>query len=153
MASDDPTPLPEQTLATFEASLHRCFANEGFLDRFYERFLGSGEEVRAKFAATDFVRQKRALRASFHLILLAASEGAAGRETYLKDVAIRHGRRNLDVGSGLYDLWLDSLLAVVVEFDPLYRAEVSAAWEQVMGVGIEYMLRHYHDAQGGPVPD
>lgn len=41
---------------------------------------------------------------------------------------------------------LDSLLAAVKQCDPEYSPEVEeAAWEDVMGVGIEYMLKHYRD--------
>ena len=138
--------ISEQTLATFEQSLQRCLVHEEFVDRFYERFLASSELVREKFADTDFTVQKRALRASFRLILQAAGDDSKNRDVYLKDIAIRHSRGNLNVGSGLYDLWLDTLLAVVVEFDPDYRAEVSIAWERVMGVGINYMLGFYNEA-------
>ena len=59
-------------LEIFDRSLGRCNARPGFLDRFYERFLSMSPKVREKFAKTDFVRQKRALRASFHMMLLAA---------------------------------------------------------------------------------
>jgi hemoglobin-like flavoprotein len=141
-------PIPESLLESFETSLQRCLADDQFLDRFYERFLASSDEVRRKFAGTDFKRQKRALRASFHLILLAASDTEENRDAYLKEVAVRHSRKGLDIGSGLYDVWLDTLLAVVAERDPEYRAEVSIAWERVMGIGIEYLLRSYNAPEG-----
>ena len=135
--------MDEQTLMTFDGSLGRCGANTRFMDRFYEIFLASSPKVREKFANTDFVRQKRALRASLHLMLLATGDGHAGTEKYLRSIADRHGRKELSIGSELYDYWLDSLLAAVKECDPQYSPEVHDAWEQVMMTGISYLLSQY----------
>ena len=131
------------TLHTFDRSLARLSSIHEFLDRFYERFLESSPKVREKFVDTDFIRQKRALRTSFHLMLLAAEDGNRGPERYLKDLAERHGREQLGIGAEYYDLWLDSLLATVRVCDPEFSPEVEQAWERVMMVGIDYMLSKY----------
>ena len=135
----------EETLRVLDGSLHRCAANSRFLDLFYERFLGSSPDVRAKFANTDFARQKRALMASLHLMLLAAEDEKDGPERYLRDLAFRHSRSQLDIGSHYYDLWLDSLLATVRECDPEWTREIEQAWSRVMGIGIDYLLRYYNE--------
>ena len=137
--------MDKATLDLFDESLRRCNARPGFLDLFYENFLASSPKVKEKFANTDFVRQKRALRASLHVMLLAAEDEEQGPERYLRDLAARHSRSQLDIGAELYDLWLDSLLATVREIDPRFSPEVEEAWERVMGVGIRYLLSHYHD--------
>lgn len=138
--------MDEKVIATFDQSLHRCDQNPKFLDRFYERFLDSSPKVRKKFENTDFAKQKRLLRASFYLILLASEDPEKGPERYLEYLAARHSASDLNIGSELYDLWLDSLLATVEECDPEYGPEVEQAWEQVMEIGIDYMLRRYHHA-------
>ena len=115
-----------------------------FLDIFYERFLSSSPKVKEKFATTDFDRQKRVLHASFYLILLAAEDPEKGPERYLGHLAERHSARDLKIGAELYDLWLDSLLQTVKECDPDYDSEVERAWEQMMEIGIDYLLQHYH---------
>ena len=135
--------MEEKILKTFDESLGRCGANPGFLDRFYELFLASSPRVKEKFAHTDFVRQKRALRASLHAMLLATGDGRAGTEKYLRDIAERHSRKELSIGSEFYDYWLDSLLAAVRECDPEYSPEVHDAWERVMMNGISYLLSQY----------
>lgn len=135
--------MDARTLDTFDRSLLRCEARWDFLDRFYELFLASSPAVREKFANTDFVRQKRALRASLHHLLLAAQNEERGPDAYLRDVAERHGAGQLEIGAGLYDLWLDSLLSTVRECDPEYTPEVGKAWEAVMMVGIQYLCRSY----------
>ena len=114
------------------------------MDRFYEKFLASSPEIRAKFANTDFVKQKEALRGSLTAMMRAAADEATGPETYLKDLAILHGRSHLDIGAGLYDLWLDSLLATVRECDPQFDVQVQEAWESVMEVGIRYIVSLDH---------
>ena len=136
--------MDEKSLQLLDASLHRCSANPEFLDLFYERFLNSSPDVREKFANTDFVRQKRALLASFHLMLLAAEDEESGPERHLKALAFSHGKAQLDIGSYLYDFWLDSLLETVRECDPECTPEIEQAWERGMGVGISYLLEHYN---------
>jgi hemoglobin-like flavoprotein len=136
--------MDPKTLEIFEESLARCNTREGFLDRFYERFLAMSPKVAEKFSKTNFVRQKRALRASFHIMLLAAGD-ENGAERYLSSLATSHSRDQLDVGAELYDYWLDSLLAVVRECDEKWDHQVENAWEQVMQVGIKYLVSHYND--------
>jgi hemoglobin-like flavoprotein len=141
--------MDSHTLDVFEASLRRCEARPGFLDLFYEKFLASSPAVREKFVGTNFVRQKRALRASFHHLVLAAEDETRGPDRYLADIAAQHGSDRLNIGADLYDFWLDSLLATVRECDPEFDREVEAAWEAVMMVGIQYLCRKYEKGTGG----
>jgi hemoglobin-like flavoprotein len=136
--------MDEKTLETFDESLARCNATPGFLDRFYDLFLASSPKVKEKFARTDFVKQKTALRESLRLMRLAATEGKGGPERHLKDLAWSHSRRKLDIGAELYDLWLDSLLAAVKECDPEFAPEIEEAWESIMMEGIAYLISRYH---------
>lgn len=136
--------MDETTLAVFDASLERCNAKPGFLDLFYEKFLTSSPKVKEKFSSTDFVRQKSALRASFNLMLLAARDEEEGPDRHLKDLAARHSKRDLNIGSEFYDLWLDSLLTTVKEWDPEFDPKIEAAWESVMTIGISYMMANFH---------
>ncbi len=135
--------MDQAVLDVVDQSLQRCY-REGsrFVDVFYEKFLASSPKVREKFAETDFVRQKRALRASLWMILLAADDEESGPERYLRHFAELHSSRQLDIGAELYDLWLDSLLATVAQCDPKHTPEVREAWEQVMMIGIHYMCTH-----------
>ena len=135
--------LDENVLNTVEASLNRCGENPAFLDRFYEVFLASSPKVRTMFEHTNFYRQKRALQASLHGMLLHARSGNGSTDPYLVEVAQRHSRNQLAVGAELYDLWLDSLLKVVEECDAEFSPVVLAAWEKSMTRGIQFFLSHY----------
>ncbi len=135
--------MDKYTLKTFEKSLMRCSASPTFIDRFYAIFLASSPKVQEKFANTDFIHQKKALRASLNLMLQIAGDKDNGPEHYLKDLAEIHSRRHRNVGADLYDLWLNSLLATVRELDPRCSPEIERAWEKVMSIGIRYLLAHY----------
>jgi len=135
-------PTEPRTLEIFDESLRRCSANPRFLDRFYEAFLASSPKVRQKFTNTDFVRQKRAVLASLHLILLAAQD-PENPDRYLREVAERHSSAQLGIGAEFYDLWLDSLVATVREIDPAFGPEVEQAWEDVMTIGIRYLVSRF----------
>ena len=136
--------VDSRTLDLFEKSLARCEVRPDFLDLFYEKFIASSPEVAAKFVGTEFVRQKRALKASFHHLLLVANDRKQTPDAYLSDVARRHGSGQLRIGASLYDFWLDSLLATVKECDPEWSLEIDHAWEAVMMIGIHYLCRTYH---------
>jgi len=135
--------VDQETLKAFGDSLARCNGCSGFVDRFYEIFLASSPKVRQKFAHTDFDRQKAALQASLDLMLSAAADPRKEPDPPLHHLAERHSSRQLNIGAEYYDLWLDSLLAAVKECDPEYNAQIEAAWEKVMMVGIRYMLSRY----------
>lgn len=139
--------MHESSVERYRESLRRCNARDGFLDRFYVEFLASSPAVRRKFENTEFTRQKRALGASLELMGRAASDRERGPEHYLRDLAERHGRSDLDVGSAFYDFWLDALLSTVREFDPEYGPDVERAWEDVMSFGIRYLLSRYDPTQ------
>lgn len=134
--------MAERDIELFNDSLERCTGRPGFLDRFYELFMTSSEEVAAKFKHTDFRKQKKALRVSLYKMMLVP-EGNAGADADLERLAQLHSRRQLDVRPELYELWLDRLIQAVREFDPLFSGETEKAWRNVMRPGIEFMKARY----------
>ena len=133
-----------RTRDTFLASFGRCRASAGFLDAFYQRFIASSDEVRAKFAGTDMKRQVRMLEDSLFVVAVAVQgeEGSLARGD-LPRIATRHGRGDLDIRPGLYDLWLECLIETVRAHDPQFTGEVEAAWRETMAFGIEQMRARY----------
>ena len=132
------------TRDTFLASLGRCRATAGFLDAFYQRFVASSDEVRAKFAGTDMLHQVQMLEDSLFVVANAVQgeEGSPARSD-LPRIAERHSRRDLDIGPELYDLFLECLVVTVRTHDPKFTPEVEAAWREVMGFSIDYMRKRY----------
>src|SRR5215468_6422738 len=114
---------------TFLASFNRCRSAAGFFEAFYDRFIASSEEVKAKFVGTDMKRQFRMLEDSLYVVAVAVQgeEGSIARGD-LPRIAARHSRQDLDIRPGLYDTWLECLVATVRTKDPQFSAEVEAAW-------------------------
>ena len=132
------------TRDTFLASLGRCRATAGFLDAFYQRFIASSDEVRAKFAKTDMMRQVRVMEDTLFVVANAVQgeEGSPARSD-LPRIAERHSRRDLDIRPELYDLFLECLVVTVRTHDPQFTPAVEAAWRETMGFGIDYMRKYY----------
>jgi hemoglobin-like flavoprotein len=135
----------------FNDSLARCLRGGQFFQRFYELFLASSEEVREKFRATDFRKQRRMLQSSFYMLVEYIALGWPECEAYLERIAVAHGKHGRDIPPHLYDLWLDCLLRAVKECDDQCSAEVEGAWRYTMGAGILFLKARYDHprASGG----
>jgi len=128
----------------FVASLKRCLVQPEFLLQFYALFMDSSEEVRKKFAHTDFKRQTRVLAESFWAIAVAVQAPKTSPAWGdLPRLAARHSRGELDIRPGLYDTWLDCLVEAARKHDRDFSSEVEDAWRKTLAVGIEYMRSKY----------
>ncbi len=115
----------------------------GFLDTFYKRFVASSPSIAEKFRNTDMARQREMLRVSLdHMVYFAIDKEETGE---IARVASAHAKTGADIPEQLYEMWLDSLLATVSEFDPEYDAGIEAAWRSALAPSIEYMKRHYDE--------
>jgi hemoglobin-like flavoprotein len=132
------------TRDVFLASLGRCRATPGFLDAFYQRFVASSDEVRAKFAKTDMLRQVQMLEDTLFVVANAVQgeEGSPARMA-LPRIAERHSHKDLDIRPELYDLFLECLIVTVRTHDPKFTPDVEAAWREVLGFSIDYMRKRY----------
>ena len=124
------------------ASYHRCRANDGFIDTFYDVFLSKSPEIAYKFRNTDFKRQKLMLRESLLMMLLFNLDADATREE-AERLGIRHGRGGADIPPHMYRLWLDSLCEAVQIHDPEYQPDLDDMWRKAMQPGIDLIQSHY----------
>ena len=127
-------------IRAFNDSLARCLRNDQFFQRFYELFLASSPEIRAKFQNTDFRKQRRMLQTSFYMLIEYIALDWPECRAYLERIAAAHGKQGRDISPHLYDLWLECLLRAVQENDSQYCSEVEAAWRFMIGAGIGPML-------------
>lgn len=113
----------------------------GFLARFYQLFTGHSPRIARYFDDTDMARQIEMLARSLHeMVEFSTTRVASDR---LRAVAQRHGRRQRDIPSDLYDVWLDCLVAAAREFDDRFDDEVELSWRIVLAPGISYMKFGY----------
>jgi len=115
--------------------------DRSFFDAFYDRFIQSSDEVAQYFKHTDMQKQKEVLEKSFYSLLIFYATNNAN--DYLEEIAIQHSKSALDVNPGLYDLWLESLIETVKEYDDLFTPETELSWRLVLSVGITYMKFKY----------
>jgi hemoglobin-like flavoprotein len=136
--------MSSQATDLFLHSLTRCLAVPAFLDGFYDRFVGSSEEVREKFRGVDLKRQVRMLQDSLYVVAVAAQgeEGSPARDA-LPWLAARHSRHDLDIRPELYDLWIDCLVETARAHDPEFGPEVETAWRETLTLGANYMRERY----------
>lgn len=136
--------MSSPSVETFLASLKRCLAAPGFLEAFYERFVGSSEEVREKFRDTDMKRQARVLEDSLYVVANAVlgEENSLARGA-LPAIAARHGRHDRAIPPHLFDLWIECLVETVRSHDPQLTPAVEAAWRETLTFGADYMRERY----------
>jgi hemoglobin-like flavoprotein len=129
---------------TFLASLKRCLAAPGFLDAFYDRFMGSSDEIRQKFRHTDMKRQSQVLADTLYVVANAVQgeENSIARGS-LPALAARHSRKDLDIRPELYDLWIECLVQTVRAQDLQSDAGVERAWREALAFGADYMRQRY----------
>lgn len=126
----------------FLESLDRCMENEDFIPSFYHRFLDSSEEVRARFARTDFQRQATLLVRSLRMIA-GVVVGDRDALLHLNERAETHDRRHLDIRPELYDLWRDAMIRTAQEHDCYWGPAQLHAWRQVLDQAIHHMVKAY----------
>ena len=136
--------MSSQATDLFLQSLTRCLAAPAFLEGFYERFVGSSEEVREKFRGVDLRRQVGILQDSLYVSAVAVQgeEGSPARGA-LPFLAARHSRHDLDIRPELYDLWIDCLIETARAHDPQFGLEIESAWRETLTLVADYMKERY----------
>ncbi len=137
---------PSQTFINmFDTSFARILGEtrggRDFFETFYERFVGASPQVAEAFRHTDMDRQRSMLRKSFHYVVNFYVTTCANEA--LDRIARSHSRAGYDIAPELYDLWLETLMGVLRDFDPAYDGDVELAWRLVLSPGITYMKFHY----------
>lgn len=135
------------SIQTFVDSYARVGAKDletgGFFDAFYRHFFDSSPEVAEKFGNTDMAEQRNMLQVSLdHMVYFAIDKEETSE---IVRVAGVHAKSRKNIPGYLYELWLDSLLATVSQFDPQYDAQIDAAWRDALGPAISYMQSHYNE--------
>ncbi len=114
-----------------------------FFEAFYSRFVVADPRVAEHFKHSDMLRQQRMLEKSFYRLLVFYATNNA--DDFLERIAEKHSKKGLNIDPDLYDLWLDTLLETVAEFDPEFDDNVELAWRLVLSTGITYMkFKHDH---------
>ncbi|HUN82690.1 MAG TPA: globin domain-containing protein [Phycisphaerae bacterium] len=123
----------------FIISLERCLAREGFIAKFYCRFLSQSASIRDRFAHTDMALQSERLARSLRTLASAVAGEPAG----LKELAERadtHSRNKLNITPDMYELWTAAIIAMAREYDPEWSTCIEEAWVHTVNVAVKYMI-------------
>lgn len=120
----------------FHASLERALAHPGFLDRFYDAFIGSDAEIESLFRHANMPRLKRKLSNSLRLITQAIDDQPGAAE-YLELLGRMHQR--LGIEPRHFDGWTRALIGTVSECDAHFMPEVEQAWRRMLDAAVARM--------------
>lgn len=126
----------------FLDSLERCARSKKFIPTFYNRFLSASDDVSDKFLHTDFEHQNRMLLQSLRL----AAHAVGGLPEGLREIrerAVSHGRRHLNIEPRLYNYWRSALIETSRQFDDQWDDDIEEAWLTILEHVISQMIKHY----------
>lgn len=124
------------------ASYGRCLQNNRFMDKFYERFLNSNPEIKVRFQNTDFGKQKQLLSHGLNMMIMF-TKGNKIAETVVNRIRDSHNSNNMDIRLDLYRFWKNSLIQTIKECDTLIDNDTVIAWNEVLQIGIDYIVSGY----------
>ncbi len=123
----------------FNDSFERCINDPFFLDKFYDIFLSSSDEVYQMFINTEMATQKAMLMTS----LVYMSHAHKDTPGLLSKIAESHNKNNLNIKPHLYKLWLDSLVMAANSIDPLFDLNTEKLWRETLQPGIDFMVSRF----------
>lgn len=126
-----------------QQSYGRCLREKNFIARFYEIFLDSHPAIAPMFAATDFQKQRMALRRGISAAISHAGGSSLSKRTVdqMADVHSRTG--HAPVPPELYPYWVNSLVQAVGEVDPEATPQLLERWREGMSVVTDAFIRRY----------
>lgn len=127
-------------------SYGRCLQDSSFFDKFYDRFLSSSDEIRVKFANTDFDKQKLLIKNGINMVIMFANENKVAVNA-INRIRDSHSSARMDIPPRLYDNWRTCLLETIKECDPKLEAECLKAWDEVMRLAITHITEGYQQAK------
>ncbi|MFT5207434.1 MAG: hemoglobin-like flavoprotein [Candidatus Omnitrophota bacterium] len=127
----------------FNDSLERVQGTDShaFYGQFYKKFIAQSPEIKAKFTDADMHRQEKMLHASLLYMMNLFSSRAIDEP--LEHIATLHNAKKLNIEPRFYDIWLDTLVDTVKEFDPKFNDKIELAWRVVLAGGVAFMKFRY----------
>lgn len=118
----------------------RRVRGDQLVERFYQIFLDSDQQVRSLFARTDLAQQKLMLHHGLFMLLRFACGDAVG-SLALKRLGHRH-HVELGVPASLYKNFVDCLVQAASELDSEWSARLEQSWRANLEIGIAEMARY-----------
>ena len=108
-----------------------------FYKRFYEILISGDQRIADLFEKTFMNLQREMLKQSMTHIMSFSATLEPSKE--LIELAEMHGRGKLKIPPEFFDIWLESMIKTVEEFDPKFDENVEIAWRVMMAPGVAFM--------------
>ena len=129
---------------TVNASYGRCLSSKNFLDDFYQNLFSSSPEVSKKFKNTNMDVQKRMVKESITtLMIYAKNKQSTFANMRIEQIGIMHSKKNYDIQTQHYNLWIESLIKTIQKHDPECDQALADMWVSVLKTGIERIKSYY----------
>lgn len=126
-----------------QQSYGRCLRDKHFIDRFYQELMASDPNIPALFAKTDMGKQRVALRRGISIAILHAAGSALARQAVEKMADVHSKAGRAPIAPHFYNCWLESLLKVIAETDPIADTTLMTRWSRAMDTLIQTFVRRY----------
>jgi hemoglobin-like flavoprotein len=111
--------------------------NPELIDRFYEIFLAKSAEIAERFGNTNMSMQKTMLYDS--LLFMVSYQKSEAARVHVERIGRTHSRSAHDIPVWMYDVWVDSLMEALSDYDPEFDDQVELSWRVALAPGIEHM--------------
>ena len=119
------------------ASFRRAKA-KGLARHFYSRFLAEDDEIRKRFAQTDFARQEELFEHGVQMLLKFGAGEELG-QLAIERLGRMHAHDQLDVPPRMYSTWLKCLILTLNDVDPEFDPVLAELWVEAIEPGLEKM--------------
>ncbi len=140
------TPAMTDPYHDLQQSYGRCLRDKHFIDRFYEVLMASHPEIPPMFAHTDMFKQRLALRRGISIAILHAAGSTLAKRSVDKMADLHGASGPAPVQPHFHACWLESLIKVIAETDPVADTALLVRWRQAMSVVIDVFTRRYEPA-------
>jgi len=124
-------------------SFQRATADEdAFFEAFEKRFLSRSAFIQVRFKDLPPERVRQIMKRSVKLAHAAIATGQPGLAR-LNAEGRAHSRERRNIDPKLHELWADSLVATMRDFDPKRDVIVEVAWRVMLGHVVRVMSRNY----------
>ena len=134
--------VSNQGFSAVQQSYGRVMSRRGVFARFYEILLASSPEVAERFKSTDFQQQYELLEHSLTMVMLYSQDNVIAKQA-IGRIRESHSRNYLNIDPGWYQLWIDSLIKAVSEFDPEFDDALEKQWRSYLAVAIDHIKAGY----------
>lgn len=135
-----------------QQSYGRCLRDRDFIEHFYQELMLSHPGIPALFAHTDMGKQRVALRRGISIAILHAAGSSLARQAVEKMADVHSKAGRAPVAPLFYTYWLESLLKVIAETDPIADTALMTRWSRAMEVVIQTFVRRYEMTSGEFAP-